>query len=334
MRRRVTVRLTSPRFPVLAQTVQPKTLRDYRRALGAFSAFLGLSRSATTSIAALDNAFASFLNFVLIKNGPVAHVRNSFCGLRLFNGALDLPLTYSIYKRVDKLRPSRTRTPLTWSLTVLLASHCLLHARRHRFQLCVGLLVIFDCYLRVNELLRLRREDIGIPVDADLDTAASLPILRLQSTKTSLRHWQQVQVQRPVVAQLLVRLAAETSPGERLFPFSADVLNRALRGACEAWGLQPFTAHCGRHGGPTHDLIHGRTMKYIVERGRWASFKSCQRYLHRAQARSLELLIYVEQARLGASLAPHLLRLAEQHHFAVGGQGSSQDLHQQQQQQQ
>ena len=63
-----------------------------------------------------------------------------------------------------KLHPVLSYPPLTWELTVLIA----LKMSVQSWPLAVGTLLAFDCFLRVGELVGLKREDVADSSDARL----------------------------------------------------------------------------------------------------------------------------------------------------------------------
>ena len=78
----------------------------------------------------------------------------------------------------------------------------------------------------------------------------------------------------------LVRAARRARQGRVMFLHTYASYNRLLKKAAAAVGLPTkVTAHLPRHGGPSEDYLRGaRSLPDIQSRGRWASFRSVQRY--------------------------------------------------------
>ena len=75
-----------------------------------------------------------------------------------------------------------------------------------------------------------------------------------------------------------------------LFSFSLPELRRLFREACTAVGCRTkFTLHSLRHGGATHLHLSGVPIEDVMYRGRWASNKSCRRYIQAGRALLLQM---------------------------------------------
>ena len=85
-----------------------------------------------------------------------------------------------------RLRTSTSHPPLTWELTVIIAST--LSRSGHHAQ-ALACLLAFDCYLRVGEMTSLRACDVIMPNDPRMGSAFTSMALRLPKTKTGLNQW-------------------------------------------------------------------------------------------------------------------------------------------------
>jgi integrase len=313
---RVVVSLDTPVHAIVVLSLKPDTLRDYRRSLSLFTAYLRsvsphVLRSvegvgvfaAFPSVGALDASFAAFLEYALSSRLSLSAARTAFSALRTFNPVLDrgLPVSHSCVTRLERLRPSVSPPPLTWPLVVLLSWRLApLDAR-----LSVAFLVAFDAYLRVSELLGLRVCDVVVPAPG----ADRRPSLLLPRTKTGRGRLQAVVVNRPEVGRLLLQVRAATErggPTAKLFPFSAEVVRARMALVEDEFRLAHFTPHSFRHGGATADLQAGVPLDQVVLRGRWASLKSARRYLQTALAHSLAVGVLEPQHAWGRAIEPLL----------------------------
>jgi integrase len=173
----------------------------------------------------------------------------------------------------------------------------------------IGVLLSFDCYLRIGELHGLRRSDIALRGDPrvnDLDNAP-LASLRLRHTKTGPNQY--VPVENPAVAALLAQVVTITAPGQLLFPAAPAAFRRAFKAACRDLGLSPlYVPHSLRHGGATRDHMRGRSIEDIMERGRWASSKSARRYVQSGRALLCATDVPPRVKQLGAMISGDLAR--------------------------
>jgi integrase len=150
----------------------------------------------------------------------------------------------------------------------------------------LGVIVSFDCMLRIGELVGLVLRDVALPHDSvtPLPTVA----LRLTHTKTGPNKF--VPVRSPGVSRLLsdwvVSRRVGAAPDRKVFPFSAALFRSRFVAVCGALGLAHlhFTPHSLRHGAATADALAGVRIEDILERGRWASTKSARHYVQSGRA--------------------------------------------------
>jgi integrase len=305
------VRLLRPEFSVALRALAPATRTAYVSALRQFSAYLRLHQPACLSVngtrawfrsvEGLDICFAHWVEYTITNELPFGRVTSAFYALKFFNPGLGLQLlrTHFLIKRLPKIRPSRSPPPYTWRLLALAASFV---AARYTARMAVAMRLAFDCYLRVSELVRLKRSDVVRPLHYRPGDRVTL-ILRF--TKTGGAHVQHVVIKNVAVARMVVRLL-DCPPArgyERLFPFSADRLRAALAAASEHFGMPHYTPHSLRHGGASQDLIDGADILDVIVRGRWASVDSARRYLQHARATALQTETDAQLADAGAQAA-------------------------------
>src|SRR4051794_5808536 len=93
----------------------------------------------------------------------------------LLNSKGHLPVSMLALRGWNKLQPVLSYPPLTWELTVCIA----LKMSACSWSLGVGALLAFDCFLRVGELVGLKREDVADTDDARLAVGFKGMALRL-----------------------------------------------------------------------------------------------------------------------------------------------------------
>ena len=204
-----------------------------------------------------------------------------------------LGLSYRTLAGWKRLHPSKPHPPLSWELaTVIALSFC----SQKRWGMALGLLLSFDCYLRVKEMTGIRRSDVADIGDPRIPSSRSM-MIRLRHTKTGNNQW--VTIRNGLVVKLLRRWLKSAGSSDRLFDFSDSVYRYHLKKTCKVLGLgSNYVPHSARHGGATHDHILGMPLEDILFRGRWASAVSTRRYIQMGQALLLKTAVPIEVERL------------------------------------
>jgi len=185
------------------------TMKRYADGVRSFTAWCReRSHRLTSSPAVIDRTLAAYINDRFVaSDGAIgkARARNAYYGVIALMPSLRgrLPLSYRFVLSWHRLRPAHQHPPLTWDLTVLLARTLYDWGYSDR---ALGMLLAFDCMLRVGELCALRRRDVGDDGDGRLGTAhEGGVVLRLGKTKTGLN--QSVRVANHHVLQLFRRMS-------------------------------------------------------------------------------------------------------------------------------
>ena len=299
------------RLPLQNLSLAPSSLKKYNRALVTFltHTHLHFSKFLLLSPSRLDRLLSEFLQYGYSTGMPFAYAANTLHCAVWYRPELRrlLPVTRQCLKGWERVRPTQSYPPLTWELTVLLASSLL---RSGYHGPAISLLLAFDCYLRVSELLGLRRCDIVMPSDARMGRASTGMAVILPRTKTGLN--QSVPLQDPVVAQVLcawMHAAPPRTPADaRVFPYSQGQLRRLMRAACLSHGLVTrYVPHSLRHGGATADFLRTNSVEHVQFRGRWRSMESTRRYVQASRALLAAQQVPQRVAELGALLSDSLL---------------------------
>lgn len=270
-----------------------KTRQVYMQAVERFfiwAGFGGLVTDLEESVESLDRLVSTYLNHIFNMNrfkSPQEAVNLRY-GLTMYYPQLRrcMWLTDADIKGWQKTYSSVSRSwpPLTWPVTVIIAA---ILAERGSLAAATATLLAFDCYLRVNEVLSIRREDISLPGDMRENKSRSTGLLRLPVTKTGKEQF--VTIRDPDVLRLLRVIRSQTPAKERLFPYSAQSFRSWFHYICKDLGLEDcgFVLHSLRHGGATKDYEEGLPVEDIMLRGRWVSNGACRRYLQSGRARLL-----------------------------------------------
>lgn len=153
------------------------------------------------------------------------------------------------------------------------------HASEGRQRVGAAMLVQHSTGLRPSELLALQPEHIHLP----LDRMQSLTIRLGATYSTKVKREQYVlvdPVSQPLAFSLVARLCIVTPRGSRLFPFGYQTYNNAFKLAEAHYDLHlGTTAHSGRAGFATHQVLQGCPRKEVQARGRWLSESSFNTYI-------------------------------------------------------
>jgi integrase len=271
-----------------------------------------------------DDLLLDFVHHLYESGRGKMAANMTLAGLRLFMPQLEhrLPRSTQAIRGWNKRCPGRSYPPLTWHLAVAVGVQMArTHTNTHSYRKGVGVLVAFDCFLRVGELCNLRRDDVTDAGDSRIGSEHKSIMLHLRKTKTNTN--QEMRMVTPSVITLLRGLVANTKPGDRLFPFTPDTFRRNFKAACAQLGLSPdYVPHSLRHGGATrYRHVLGWSMEDIMQRGRWASTKSARRYVQSGMAMLLEQSAPKHIDLLASTMAmdPVLyLSLAQKHSVSVG----------------
>ncbi len=193
----------------------------------------------------------------------------------------DVPLARRGLKGWAKRCPSVPWPPVTWPVAVAVAVRMVANGSPSGG---LGVLLAFDCLLRVGELVALRACDVVEAGDRRVGGSFAGMWLRLARTKTGSN--KSVQVRSEAVRLLLRRAVAGMPPTSRLYPFTVSTFRRAFKLAAAQLGVSPdVVVHSLRHGGATHLFTEcGLDIAAIAEHGRWESVDSARHYLQACRA--------------------------------------------------
>lgn len=302
--------------------LKPKTKTQYTQCLSSFLTYIQIhfhrspifshslssSSSSTSSaqlISELDRLLCNYMNYLYSGHGKyyqASYTYNSLC-YYIPQCKLILYESKQRLKAWDKKGQKEKiyKTPLTKELTHVIAVSLL---NANYIHSAIGVLLSFECYLRIGELCSIRICDIGKPSSSSCSSYSSSfthsythtgMVIGLKETKTGPN--QSVIVRDPLVCSLiLLLLSTHTNQNEKstdkLFSFDAMLFRRHFASACDALHLSSyhFTPHCLRHGGASHDyIINQNNLNTIVERGRWAIVQSARTYIQSATYLSIHL---------------------------------------------
>ena len=310
---------SKPRRDLIDASYAPSTLRKYHDAVSSFLSWASDFSEDPDDPDDFDDLLCEYFHFLYDSDLGKGKAHATLYGILMLLPRLEghLRLATRCLRGWAKLQPAKAYPPLTWELTCLIAFRLLLSGSvRH----AIGVLLSFNCLLRIGELCNLRREDVADAKDSRIGVAAVDMTLRLRSTKTGPNQW--VIVSDPVVKLLLRKLVATTSADGHLFPFSTSSFRTHFKSACASLGLSPaYVPHSLRHGGATRLHLLGVPLEDILIRGRWASSKSARRYIQSGRAMLMTMEVADSVQLLAQAVAGDLLlyiSLAQSHTVRVG----------------
>ena len=286
------------------------TIKKYNNAVDDFVTWMDLQGEDPETTEDMDEVLTEYFHDLYVLRGGKCRSKAAATlagvGMRCPHMKRRLTSASLALKGWQRLIPSVPYPPLTWDLTVCVGVH--LAARVH-LNLGLATLLAFDCYLRVGELVGLRRCDVADTGDLRMGSAYQGMSLRLANTKTGSNQW--VTVRNPDVIMMMRSLIGGMPPESRfkLFPVSTSTYRKHFKASCADLGLSPdYVPHSLRHGGATHDHITGVPLEEILRHGRWAAVKSARHYVQSGRALLLTTTVPVEVAELARTLSRNVLK--------------------------
>ncbi len=297
------------RTPCRDSAYLPPTNAKYQRCLRAFADHAHAQGFVLGSPQAVDEALADFTESVYLENGGrCRHLAvGALAAIRAWAPVGDYKFRHTrlALRGWSRLCPPRSRPPLTWDLTCLIA---VVLAANGRPEEGTAVLLAFEALLRIGELTSLRWSDVADSGDRRLGFHLPTMALRLRDTKTGVE--QSVTVESPEVMDLLRqhRIASPHSESDFVFDFGPAHLRACFKWAVGRLGLTPdYVFHSLRHGGATRMMLMGRPLEEVLQRGRWVSCKSARHYVQMGRALLLSLQLPPLAVRYGPIIAARLL---------------------------
>lgn len=275
-------RVRRPGLFLLTAALKPDTQKRYRNGVVDFLKWCVANGEQPHTAADLDECLCEYIHFMYNTNQAQSRAAHTLYGIvaHLPSVRDHLPTSARALAGWHKLEASVPYPPLTWELAVAIAVRMM---RRGARLAAIGVLVAFDCLLRVGELCGLRKDDVVDARSGRLGGEAKGVALRLANTKTGPNKF--VIVEDPQVARLLLQVCAQVKASGPVFPFTTGDFRKHFKAACAELGLSnQYVPHSLRHGGATRLDLRGVGVEDIMKRGRWASTKSARHYIQSGKA--------------------------------------------------
>ena len=272
-------------------SVKPKTAAAYKDEVSKFVDFADLVCQPLVEDVDVDVCLVSYMNKLFFDGhqswrgqklmAALAHVD---CGFGR-KGCRHLPRAWRALKGWLLKTPGRTRKPQPWCFWAAVSADL---NRRGHLDMALYVLLLVSCYLRPSEGLGLRRGDLMAPARG-VSHWWSLLIFQEHRERRSKTGTSDNSIQvdfeevRDWIGQALEVVSAG-DPDEFVFSFSyPDVVAEFERSVSnlgiKSVGQNRKVLYMGRHSGPSIDVARQRMpLLEVQKKGRWAAFKSVQRY--------------------------------------------------------
>lgn len=266
------------------RAVATSTLHRYSKAVNGFKKWVKSVVRDGDSFP-MDILMCDYIHHLFSNGVGKVTARAVYYGMRLKYPELcgSMPMSQHALRGYNRLKPSKSYPPMPYSVLMVIS---LWMCFRGYVIHSLGLLLSFDCYLRLGELLNLQYRDIyDMKYPRFGEEPSDRMYLRLRHTKTG--DDQGVEVESSDVKHLLrVAMTRPHYGTDSIFQFSSSMIRKLIRRACVANGIDvPFVPHSLRHGGATRDYMNGRPIEDIMMRGRWSSSNMTRRYIQTGRQR-------------------------------------------------
>ena len=269
---------------LLVHAVQDDTNKEYIKEVEPFLRYVFEKRLPFGTPGERDITLASELDRrCFVDRSPLGK------GVRLYHGLVhmfpewrsELPISLRALHSWEKFQETWEGGPASIDTIYFVASEAV---RRGFPDEGLAFLLAYDCYLREQDWLQLRAEDVHVSMRDSKDPfSRKVAILlgrrhRGESVKTGQE--QGVAVDDPVVAALIAHRVSGLRPDDKVFDTSAVKAGRVWREILADHNLSWVgPMHTLRHSGPSHDCLNKRrSIAEIQRRGRWSQAKSMARY--------------------------------------------------------
>jgi len=187
---------------LLQYTVKPTTAKRYNAALLEFVAWCDLCGEKPTTVHDFDEMLMDYLHEIYEQYEGKGKSKANCTLFGILNRMPylkgQLHSSFQVMRAWSKLSVGKSYPPITWELAVMVAVQM---TRAGLVRYGIGVLVGFDCLLRVSELCGLLITDFADDGDERVSVEHQGSLLRLRTTKTGDNKF--VSVNEPCVIQLI-----------------------------------------------------------------------------------------------------------------------------------
>lgn len=270
---------------LLRASLSDRTYKEYKSNLSQFLEFCEQGNLDVSSAERMDLALCEYAHkeFETPGRDGRQHVNKVVSAVKLLFPGMSskLFLTHRALSGWAKLRPSQHHTPCPHDLALGISYYLL---RDNKPDMALGVLLIYDCHLRLGEFLNLKKESVIIQ-----EEPSNIIFLHLSEYKTGRNA--SVEVRFKLVKVLLQRYLHNMNPRQtKLVTFTGDSFRERIHAvmANRLHLTDPkflITPHSLRRGGATRDFQLKRlTIQQIKDRGRWERDDTIYSYVQPANS--------------------------------------------------
>ena len=269
--------------------VGPETVAEYTSRILLVETALARHRGRLSTIQEIDLFICDSMNTSRLLGYPYDQATKTLAALQWRHpelgryGSEKLPLTRQSLQGFNKTAPVAQREPLSWAEACGIAADLV---RRKLWDFAVGLVIMFDLYLRPGEMTDIHVGDLTPPHWAGGASTRNWvltvrPMSRGRPAKTGAFDDSVVfdHPERQYLANSLRFLTQNRARQDLLLPnVTPGAFAKEFARSCKNLGIQavPYQA---RHGGPSEDrAAQLRSLFEVMKRGRWLSESSVRRY--------------------------------------------------------
>lgn len=224
--------------------------------------------------------YALFVVWSYLQGNSRGGVEKCVSFLLMKHGPQDLVLAKRQLRGWKRLEPTQSREPVPERVAFGMAVQ---FCRTNRPLYALAVLLAFDTYMRIGEVLGLQNEDVIAKGDIRLSGFPSAVVggVLIKVAKTGRN--QMVTVRDDLTGKLLKwrKEQLRGDDGVPFFSFNYDSFRAAFKQVQWDMGfiMALWTPHGLRHGGALKDFLAGKPLLFIMIRGRWKVLESVRLYL-------------------------------------------------------
>ena len=203
----------------------------------------------------------------------------------------------------QKRTPTLSHPPLSYELTLVLAYQM---CRSGYVEYGIGVLLSFDCLLRISELCNLQRKHVYDSKQSSSSEYKGMVIIIPHAKNGKNQH---VTIHDHSIQELLRLSCRNKKRDDYVFSYTTSQYRRVFKQFINNLGLDKrYVPHSLRHGGATRfrHVFHW-SVENVLERGRWQSINSARRYIQSGKAVLLSDEVPESYNQLGQQISKDIL---------------------------
>lgn len=203
----------------------------------------------------------------------------------------------------NKRTPSHSHPPISYEMTLVLAYQM---CRSGYVEYGLGVLLSFDCLLRISELCNLQKKHV---YDSKHSSSSEYKGMVIIIPHTKNGDNQHVRIHDQSIQELIRLCCRKKKRDDYVFSFTTSQYRRVFKRFINNLGLDKrYVPHSLRHGGATrfHHVLDW-SVETVLQRGRWQSINSARLYIQSGKAILLVDEIPESYIQLGQQISKDIL---------------------------